>query len=120
MLAAALASGCHVVLEGPPGTGMSTLLRAVANAAGLGVELVEGNAELTPARLIGHHDPALVLSAGYTPDTFVDGPLLTAVPVAGDDAAAVRWCPVGELATVDLVDGLLEFLVEHGVVPGPG
>ena len=79
MLAAALASGCHVVLEGPPGTGKSTLLRVVADAAGLGVELVEGNAELTPARLIGHHDPALVLSAGYTPDTFVDGPLLTAV-----------------------------------------
>jgi MoxR-like ATPase len=79
VLAATLASGCHVVLEGPPGTGKSTLLRAVAGAAGLGVELVEGNAELTPARLIGHHDPALVLEAGYRPDTFVDGPLLRAV-----------------------------------------
>jgi MoxR-like ATPase len=79
VLAASLAGGCHVVLEGPPGTGKSTLLRAVAGAAGLGVELVEGNAELTPARLVGHHDPALVLSAGYTPDTFVDGPLLRAV-----------------------------------------
>jgi MoxR-like ATPase len=79
VLAATLAGGCHVVLEGPPGTGKSTLLRAVASGAGLGVELVEGNAELTPARLIGHHDPALVLEAGYRPDTFVDGPLLTAV-----------------------------------------
>ena len=79
MLAATLASGCHVVLEGPPGTGKSTLLRALAAAAGLGVELVEGNAELTPARLVGHHDPALVLEAGYRPDTFVDGPLLTAL-----------------------------------------
>jgi MoxR-like ATPase len=79
VLAAALASGCHVVLEGPPGTGKSTLLRAVAQAGGRGVELVEGNAELTPARLIGHHDPALVLSAGYTADTFADGPLLRAV-----------------------------------------
>ena len=79
MLAATLASGCHVVLEGPPGTGKSTLLRAVADAAGLGVEFVEGNAELTPARLVGHHDPALVLETGYRPDTFVDGPLLTAL-----------------------------------------
>jgi MoxR-like ATPase len=79
VLAATLASGCHVVLEGPPGTGKSTLLRAVAAAAGLGVELVEGNAELTPARLVGHHDPALVLETGYRPDTFVDGPLLTAL-----------------------------------------
>ncbi|HEY6889414.1 MAG TPA: AAA family ATPase, partial [Solirubrobacter sp.] len=79
VLAATLASGCHVVLEGPPGTGKSTLLRAVADGAGLGVEFVEGNAELTPARLVGHHDPALVLEAGYSPDTFVDGPLISAL-----------------------------------------
>jgi MoxR-like ATPase len=79
VLAATLASGCHVVLEGPPGTGKSTLLRAVADGAGLGVEFVEGNAELTPARLVGHHDPALVLEAGYTPDTFVDGALVSAL-----------------------------------------
>jgi MoxR-like ATPase len=79
VLAAALASGCHVVLEGPPGTGKSTLLRAVAEAGGMGVELVEGNAELTPARLVGHHDPALVLQTGYRDDAFVDGPLLRAV-----------------------------------------
>jgi MoxR-like ATPase len=79
VLAATLASGCHVVLEGPPGTGKSTLLRAVADGAGLGMEFVEGNAELTPARLVGHHDPALVLEAGYTPDTFVDGPLVSAL-----------------------------------------
>ena len=79
MLAASLAAGIHVVLEGPPGTGKSTLLRAVADAAGFGVEFVEGNAELTPARLVGHHDPALVLQTGYTPDIFVDGPLVTAL-----------------------------------------
>ena len=79
MLAAALAAGIHVVLEGPPGTGKSTLLRAVADAAGLGVAFVEGNAELTPARLVGHHDPALVLEAGYTPENFVDGPLVSAL-----------------------------------------
>jgi MoxR-like ATPase len=79
VLAASLVSGCHVVLEGPPGTGKSTLLRAVADGAGLGVEFVEGNAELTPGRLVGHHDPALVLEAGYTPDTFVDGPLISAL-----------------------------------------
>ena len=68
VLAATLGRGCHVVLEGPPGTGKSTLLRAVPSAAGFGVEFVEGNAELTPARLVGHHDPALVLEAGYRPD----------------------------------------------------
>ncbi len=79
VLAAALSAGIHVVLEGPPGTGKSTLLRAVADAAGLGMAFVEGNAELTPARLVGHHDPALVLEAGYKPENFVDGPLITAL-----------------------------------------
>src|SRR5262249_12192739 len=43
------------------------------------VVFVEGNAELTPARLIGQHDPAQVLTEGYTPASFVDGPLLAAM-----------------------------------------
>lgn len=41
--------------------------------------VLEGNAELTPARLLGHFDPSQVLSDGYTPDTFVDGPLIEAL-----------------------------------------
>jgi MoxR-like ATPase len=41
--------------------------------------LVEGNAELTPARLVGHFDPALVLSKGYVTEIFEDGPLLSAM-----------------------------------------
>jgi magnesium chelatase subunit D len=79
VLTAALEAGRHVVLEGPPGTGKSTLLRAVADAVGIGMVFVEGNAELTPARLLGHHDPALVLSGGYRPEAFVEGPLLRAL-----------------------------------------
>jgi MoxR-like ATPase len=75
----ALQEGCHVVLDGPPGTGKSTLLRAIAAASGRGMEFVEGNAELTPARLIGHHDPALVLDGGYRPQAWTDGPLATAM-----------------------------------------
>src|SRR3984957_12832816 len=79
ILAGALRAGCHTVLDGPPGTGKSTLLRAIAAATGRGVQFVEGNAELTPARLIGHHDPALVLNGGYTPQAWTDGPLATAM-----------------------------------------
>src|ERR1700761_2991657 len=79
ILGVALRAGCHTVLDGPPGTGKSTLLRAIAASDGRGVQFVEGNAELTPARLIGHHDPALVLDGGYTAQAWTDGPLATAM-----------------------------------------
>ena len=62
LLTAALDGGAHVLLEGPPGTGKSTLLRAVSTARSAPFHLVEGNAELTPARLVGHFDPAQVLA----------------------------------------------------------
>jgi len=76
---AALAAGRHLLLEGPPGTGKSTVLRAIAGEAEIGFEFVEGNAELTPARLVGTFDPAAVLAEGYVPDVFVDGPLVAAL-----------------------------------------
>jgi MoxR-like ATPase len=79
LVVAALDADRHVLLEGPPGTGKSTLLRAVAEGLGIGFVFVEGNAELTPARLVGHFDPARVLNEGYEPDVFVDGPLVTAM-----------------------------------------
>ncbi len=76
---AALDADRHLVLEGPPGTGKSTLLRAVADCLGVGFVFVEGNAELTPARLVGHFDPSRVLADGYDPDVFVAGPLVEAL-----------------------------------------
>ena len=79
LVVAALIANRHVVIEGPPGTGKSTLLRSVADELGVGFEFVEGNAELTPARLVGHFDPARVLADGYDPDVFVDGPLAAAL-----------------------------------------
>src|SRR6478672_3945237 len=78
LVLAALDAGRHVLIEGPPGTGKSTLLRAVADELGVGFEFVEGNAELTPARLVGHFDPARVLAEGYAAEIFEDGALVTA------------------------------------------
>ncbi len=76
---AALAASRHLLLEGPPGTGKSTVLRSVASCTGSGFEFVEGNAELTPARLVGAFDPSIVLAQGYVAEAFVDGPLLSAL-----------------------------------------
>jgi len=83
VLTVALGTGRHVVIEGPPGTGKSTLLRSIAADTGRQVVFVEGNAELTPARLVGQYDPSQVLSTGYRADAFVDGPLLTAMHSGG-------------------------------------
>jgi MoxR-like ATPase len=83
LLVAALDSGAHVVLEGPPGTGKSTLLRSVAAGQDVPFLFVEGNAELTPARLVGHFDPARVLADGYVEEIFVDGPLAAALRTGG-------------------------------------
>ncbi len=83
VLTVALETGRHVVIEGPPGTGKSTLLRAIARDVDQDVIFVEGNAELTPARLIGQYDPSQVLSSGYAPAAFVDGPLLVAMRSGG-------------------------------------
>ncbi|MCE2511779.1 MAG: NUDIX domain-containing protein [Acidimicrobiia bacterium] len=38
-------------------------------------------------------------------------------PTAGGDAAEARWWPVSEVASLPLVEGLAEFLYDHGVIP---
>ena len=40
-----------------------------------------------------------------------DGP-----PVAGDDAAEATWVPLQNLGDVRVVDGLVEFLADHGII----
>lgn len=42
---------------------------------------------------------------------------VTTAPVAGDDAAEVRWATRAELAELDLVDGLWDALHAWGMLP---
>jgi MoxR-like ATPase len=83
LVLAAVAAGRDILLEGPPGTSKSTLLRAITAEWGIPLVFVEGNADLTPARLVGHHNPARVLREDYSADNFVDGPLVEAMREGG-------------------------------------
>ena len=38
-------------------------------------------------------------------------------PVAGDDAAEAAWFPLVDIAELSLVEGLAEFLHQHGILP---
>ncbi len=83
LLLSAVAAGRDIVLEGPPGTSKTSMLRAITAEWGIPLVLVEGNAELTPAKLIGHHDPSRVLREDFTPENFVPGPLVSAMRDGG-------------------------------------
>jgi len=83
LVLAAVAAGRDIILEGPPGTSKSTLLRAITAEWGIPLVFVEGNADLTPAKLVGHHNPARVLREDYSAANFVDGPLLEAMRSGG-------------------------------------
>jgi 8-oxo-dGTP diphosphatase len=37
-------------------------------------------------------------------------------PVAGDDAVEAAWVPLGEVASLSLVEGLVEFLHDNGLL----
>jgi MoxR-like ATPase len=80
---AAVAAGRDILLEGPPGTSKTTMLTAITEEWGIPLLFVEGNADLTPAKLVGHHNPARVLKEDYSPDNFVAGPLVEAMTKGG-------------------------------------
>ena len=83
LLLTAVSTGRDLLLEGPPGTSKTTLLRSITEAWNIPLVFVEGNADLTPGRLLGHHDPARVLQEGFSAETFVAGPLVEAMRTGG-------------------------------------
>jgi len=80
---AAMDAGKHIILEGPPGTSKSTLLRSIAKEANIPFYIVEGNIDLTPAKLVGYFNPAKVMADNYQPEYFEKGPLTKAMLEGG-------------------------------------
>jgi MoxR-like ATPase len=116
LILAAVAAGRDLLLEGPPGTSKSTILRAITAGWGIPLLFVEGNAELTPAKLIGHHNPARVLREDYSADNFVPGPMVAAMRRGG-------FLYIEELnrAPEDTLNALLTAMAEREVeVPRVG
>jgi MoxR-like ATPase len=116
LVLAAIAAGRDLLLEGPPGTSKSTILRALTESWAIPLLFVEGNAELTPAKLIGHHNPARVLREDYSADNFVPGPMVTAMQRGG-------FLYIEELnrAPEDTLNALLTAMAEREVeVPRVG
>jgi MoxR-like ATPase len=116
LVLAAVSAGRDLLLEGPPGTSKSTILRAITHSWGIPLLFVEGNAELTPAKLIGHHNPARVLREDYSADNFVPGPLVAAMQRGG-------FLYIEELnrAPEDTLNALLTAMAERQVeVPRVG
>ncbi len=116
LVLAAVTAGRDLLLEGPPGTSKSTILRAITASWGIPLMFVEGNGELTPARLVGHHNPARVLREDYSADNFVPGPLVNAMQRGG-------FLYIEELnrAPEDTLNALLTAMAEREVeVPRVG
>ena len=79
----ALAAGRNVLLEGPPGTSKSTILKTIAENCGVAFYMVEGSSDLTPQKLVGVFNPAKVIADGFKPEYFEPGPLVKAMTEGG-------------------------------------
>jgi MoxR-like ATPase/Mg-chelatase subunit ChlD len=76
---AAFAGGRHLLLEGPVGSGKTTLALAVCGRLGRQIVRVDGDDRSSESRLAGWFDPPLVLRLGYGAEAFVPGPLVRAM-----------------------------------------
>ncbi|MGD2200771.1 MAG: MoxR family ATPase [Candidatus Bathyarchaeota archaeon] len=76
-------AGVTPCLVGPPGVGKSLLARKIAEDSGRGYYEVFFDENMTPSRLVGAFDPALVVRRGRTVESFEPGPLMRAMVEGG-------------------------------------
>ncbi len=69
----------NILIEGEVGVGKTTLAKAVASFFDSDFYRVDCSEELLPHNLVGYFDPPLVISQGYTEDSYKYGPLALAM-----------------------------------------
>ena len=72
-------AGKHILLEGAVGVGKTTIALAVASHLERSFIRIDGDERYTEQKLSGWFDPPLVLSGGYSEESFIQGPLTTAM-----------------------------------------
>lgn len=80
---AAILSRKHILLEGPPGTSKSTIVRSIARSMNVPFHFIEGSIDLTPSKLLGFFNPGKVLQDSYQREYFEMGPLTLAMEEGG-------------------------------------
>jgi len=80
---AGMLSRKHILLEGPPGTSKSTIVRAIARSMNVPFYFIEGSIDLTPSKLLGFFNPGKVLKDSYLREYFEMGPLTQAMEEGG-------------------------------------
>lgn len=69
----------HTLIEGSVGVGKTVIAVALANHFGRNIYRVDGDERYTEQKMVGYFDPPQVMVKGYTPDAFIEGPLMKAM-----------------------------------------
>ena len=76
---AVIATGRHLLLEGPVGVGKTTVALAVCHHLERATIRIDGDERYTENKLTGWFDPPLVMKSGYGEESFFAGPLVRAM-----------------------------------------
>lgn len=79
----AIKNQISVVIEGESGTGKTELAKALASALDRPFYRVDGDENLTISKIRGWFDPPLVIQTGFNKNSFIDGPLVSAMIKGG-------------------------------------
>jgi len=69
----------NILIEGPVGVGKTFLVQQVLFDLKKKFERIDGDTRYTEQKLTGWFDPPIVVKKGYSKDSFIEGPLVTAM-----------------------------------------